>query len=140
MMAAKTSSAEAVELLLQNQADPNLLSQKNDKLNALAFALKTSNEKIISLLSEVTTQGMDSCIRVLAESNMTVSKEVKVILKKLVHDGKKDHLLEEATIFGSGHMVNFLLNESKLKWNKSSIIEALKNSILSDNVFCSPTI
>ena len=76
-MASKTSSAESVELLLQNQADPNLLSEKNEKQNALAFALKTSNEKIISLLSEVTTQGMESCVRVLAESNMTVDKEVK---------------------------------------------------------------
>ena len=77
MMAAKTSSLEAVELLLQNQADPNLLSDNNEKQNALAFALKTSNEKIISLLSEVTTQGMDSCVRVLAESNMTVGKKNK---------------------------------------------------------------
>ena len=31
MMAAKTSSAESVELLLRHQADPNLLSEKNDK-------------------------------------------------------------------------------------------------------------
>ena len=64
MMAAKTSSAESVELLLKNHADPNLLSEKNDKQNALAFALKTGNEKTISLLSEVTTQGMESCIRI----------------------------------------------------------------------------
>ena len=58
MMAAKTSSADSVELLLKNNADPNLLSEKNDKQNALAFALKTGNQKIISLLSEVTTEGI----------------------------------------------------------------------------------
>ena len=69
MMAAKTSSVESVELLLKNHADPNLLSLKNDEQNALAFALKTGNENIISLLSEVTTEGMESCIRILAESN-----------------------------------------------------------------------
>ena len=76
MMAAKTSSAESVELLLRHQADPNLLSENNEKQNALAFVLKTGNEKIISLLSEVRTRGMESCIRVLAESNMPVSKEI----------------------------------------------------------------
>ena len=100
MMAAKTSSAESVELLLNNKADPNLLSQKNEKQNALAFALKTGNEKIISLLSEVTTKGMDSCIRVLAESNMTVGKEIKVIIEKLIQEGKKDALLKESSLFG----------------------------------------
>ena len=110
MMAAKTSSAESVELLLKNHADPNLLSEKNDKQNALAFALKTGNQKIISLLSEVTTEGMESCIKVLAESNMTIGKEVKVILEKLVQEGKKDLLLKEATIFGNGNMTNFMLN------------------------------
>ena len=99
MMAAKTSSAESLELLLENGANPDLLSEKNDKQNALSFALKTGNQKIISLLSEVTTQGMESCIRILAESNMTVGKEVKVILKKLVQEGKKDLLLAEASIF-----------------------------------------
>ena len=83
MMAAKTSSAGSVELLLRHQADPNLLSEKNEKQNALAFALKTSNEKIISLLSEVTTQGMESCTKVLAESNMPISKEIKAILENL---------------------------------------------------------
>ena len=110
MMAAKTSSAESVELLLENGANPDLLSEKNDKQNALAFALKTGNQKVISLLSEVTTQGMESCIKVLAESNMTVGKEVEVILQKLVLKGKKDLLLEEATIFGNGHMAKFMLN------------------------------
>ena len=104
MMAAKTSSAEAVELLLQNQADPNLLSQKNENQNALVFALKTGNAKIISLLSEVTTRGLDSCVRVLAESNMTVGKEVKVIMQKLIEERKKDLVVNEATIYGNGHM------------------------------------
>ena len=165
MMAAKTSSADSVELLLKNNADPNLLSEKNDKQNALAFALKTGNEKVISLLSKVTMQGMKSCIRVLAESNMTIGKEVKIILKKLIQEGKKDLLLEEASTFGNGHMANFLLNEAKLRWTnasvtaitntsptailaslfkmdtkiawtKSKIKEALRNSILSDNVHC----
>ena len=98
MMAAKTSSAESVELLLNNKADPNLLSQKNEKQNALAFALKTGNEKTISLLSEVTTQGMDSCIRVLAESNMTVGKEIKVIIEKLIQEGKKRCPIERIII------------------------------------------
>ena len=120
MMAAKTSSVESVELLLKNHADPNLLSQKNDEQNALAFALKTGNENIISLLSEVTTEGMESCVRILAESNMTVGKEVKVILKKLVQEGKKDLLLAEASIFGNCHMANFLLNEAKARWTKTS--------------------
>ena len=145
-----------MELLLKNHADPNLLSQKNDKQNALAFALKTGNENIISLLSEVTTEGMESCVRILAESNMTVGKEVKVILKKLVQEGKKDLLLAEASIFGNYHLANFLLNEAKARWTKTSATaqfskffqldtkldwtksnkEALRNSILSDNVDC----
>ena len=91
MMAAKASSAEFVELLLQHQADPNLLSLNNEEQSALAFALKTGNEKIISLLSEVTTQGMESCVRVLAESKITVGKEIKVIpFYKLIQEGKKD--------------------------------------------------
>ena len=107
MMAAKTSSTKSVEILLQNHADPNLLSEKKNKQNALAFALKTSNEKSIGLLSEVTTQGMESCIRVLAESNMTVGKEVRVILKKLIQEGMKDLLLKEATIFGNGYLAIF---------------------------------
>ena len=80
----QTSSVESVELLLKNHADPNLLSQKNEEQNALASALKTGNEKIISLLSSVTTQGMESCIKILAESNMAVGKEVEEILQKLV--------------------------------------------------------
>ena len=136
MMAAKTSSAESVELLLNNKADPNLLSQKNEKQNALAFALKTGNEKIISLLSEVTTKGMDSCIRVLAESNMTVGKEIKVIIEKLIQEGKKDALLKESSLFGNGHMANFLLNDSDLDWTKAMLEEAMRNSIMSDNLNC----
>ena len=136
MMAAKTSSVDSVELLLKNHADPNLLSQKNDEQNALAFALKTGNEKISSLLSAVTTQGMESCIKILAESKMAVGKEVEVILQKLLKKGKKNLLLEEATIFGNGHMAKFMLNEAKLDWTESVVKEALRNSILSDNVDC----
>ena len=116
MMAAKTSSAKSVELLLKNKANPNLLSLKNERQNALAFALKTGNEKIISLLSDVTTEGLESCIRVLAESNLKVGKEIKVILEKLILEGRKYQLLDESSCFGNGQIANFLLNEAELHW------------------------
>ena len=115
MMAARTSSAESVELLLKKNANPNLLSQRNEKENALAIALKTGNIQIINILSAVTTEGMESCIRVLAESNRTIGDETKIILERLIIEGKMYVLLEEASIFGNGYMVDFLLNYLELK-------------------------
>ena len=139
MMAAKTSSAKSVELLLKNNADPNLLSSKKaGNQNALAFALRAGDEKTISLLCKAThhSQGLRSCVRILAESNMKVGADIKVILRKLIRENSKDLLLEEASIFGNSLMANFLLNESNVKWTKSAMKKALRNSILSDNLKC----
>ena len=138
MLAAKTSSAKSVELLLKNNADPNLLSSKKaGNQNALAFALRAGDEKTISLLCKAThhSQGLRSCVRILAESNMKVGADIKVILRKLIRENSKDLLLEEASIFGNSQMAYFILNESN-KWTKASLEKALRNSILSDNVDC----
>ena len=85
---------------------------------------------------------MESCIRVLAESNLKVGKEIKVILEKLILEGRKYQLLDESSCFGNGQIANFLLNEAELHWFmeeklwKIELEKALSTSILSDNIYC----
>ena len=56
---------------------------------------------------------------------------------------KKVILLEEACIFGNGQIANFLLNQAKSEklcknedYTKPVMQKALRNSIMSDNVYC----
>ena len=126
MVASKTSSLESAQLLVRNKANPDILD-KNGK-NALAYALKAGNLKIVKLLSEITKEGFNSCVEILSESNIeiintdgSIVNELAAVLDKIISTGHemKDKLLEQATLFGNGNMTNFLLNKSRLTQNST---------------------
>ena len=143
MVASKTSSLESAQLLVRNKANPDILD-KNGK-NALAYALKAGNLKIVKLLSEITKEGFNSCVEILSESNIeiintdgSIVNELAAVLDKIISSGHemKDKLLEQATLFGNGNLTNFLLNKSRLTWSDAMIQTSLTNAILSDDVYC----
>ena len=96
MNAAKTSSTEAVHLLLNRDpsnghkvlADPNV-ADKNG-LTALAFSLSTNNIEVINKLAEVTTQVTDTTVKILAQSTVKIEGQLgKYVEKIILNDGNK---------------------------------------------------
>ena len=137
MVASKTSSLESAQLLLRNKANTDVLDKYGR--NALAYALKAGNLKIVKLLSEITKEGFDSCIEILSESRIeiinkdgSIVNELAAVVDKIISSGHdmKDKLLEKATLFGNGNLTNFPLNKSKLTWSDAMIQTSLTNAII----------
>ena len=99
MNAAKTSSPEAVDLLLKKEpsngakvpADPNM-TDKNGR-TALAFSFSTNNTQVINTLAEVTTEAGEATIKMLAQSNVKIEGQLEKYVKQMLKNGKKRQLL-----------------------------------------------
>ena len=81
-----------------------------------------------------TSEGLDQCVSFLCQADIYVDEEVKEIVNKLLSQGKKKHLLETASFFGSKNVLDYLLNQTSQRWDELMISKALKNVILSDKV------
>ena len=121
MNAAKTSSTEAVHLLLNRDpsnghkvlADPNV-ADKNG-LTALAFSLSTNNIEVINKLAEVTTKVTDTTVKILAQSTVKIEGQLGKYVEKILNDGHKWVLMLLATFFGNPLMLDYLLSSEQSK-------------------------
>ena len=131
MNAAKTSSLEAVEQLLTNSADPNLVDE--DGLPALGYGLKSGNKEIIKKLAAVTTTGLETCITLLAQSTIAIEGEVQTLVENMVEKGYKDLVLKKASFYGCKNLLEYLLKTSNQSFEKAAMLQAVKDSIVSDD-------
>ena len=105
MNAAKTSSTEAVHLLLKMdssngdrvRADTNVTDEYGQ--TALAFSLHTNNTQVINMLAEVTTEAGEATMKMLAQANVKIEGELETFVKKMLNDGQKGKLLQLSTFF-----------------------------------------
>ena len=74
MNAAKASSTEAVKMLLENQADPDIVNE--DGYTAFAFAVKTDNVDIFNILGKVTSAATQTSLSLLAQSNFKIKGDL----------------------------------------------------------------
>ena len=72
MNAAKTSSTEAVAILLRGHADPDIVDEEG--WTALSYALKTNNVDIIERLAPITIVGIDTSISLLARTRLRMER------------------------------------------------------------------
>ena len=136
MNAAKTSSPEAVDLLLKKNpsngvkvpADPNITDE--DGHTALAFSFTTNNAQVINTLAEVTTEAGEATMKMLAQANVKIEGELETFVKEMLSDGHKDKLLQLSTFFGNSLLMDFLLNKANITWAENDLVE---NVIKSDD-------
>ena len=134
MCAAKTSSTEAVELLLEKGADPDICNE-SDGSNALSLALGTGNMEVIQMLCKVTTDpdGFNSCITALAQSNIKIVGKMKKFIKRLLEAGKTKLLIEKASFYGNSILLDYILTEDPNILFKCDMTKITRNVIISDN-------
>ena len=165
MRAAKTSSSEAVKILLSKGADPNLVYKYQDSdgpkerriidedIPALAFAFETGNIEVINLLCKVTSVGLDACIPKLAqtfilntsdsnENQDTISDDIESFIRKLRDDScsKIKQLFERASFYGNSSILHHILKEYRSVITDQDLFVALQNIVYSDNVEAFQTI
>ena len=134
MCAAKTSSTEAVTLLLEKGADPDVCNG-SDGSNALSLAFSTGNMSIIQMLCNVTEDphGFNSCITALAKSNIKIISGLKKFIQKLFLAGKTKLLMEKASFYGNSVLLDYILTEDPNILFKCDMNKITKNVIMSDN-------
>ena len=118
MNAAKASSTEAVKMLLENQADPDVINEEG--YTAFAFAVKTDNIKVFKILGKVTSAATSTSLRLLAQSNFRIKGNLfkKIPKMKRYNQGmitssdKLDNLFYESAFFGNPLMLDYLLNQN----------------------------
>ena len=82
MIASKTNSEEAVELLLRNGANPDVVVKFNDEeYNALKFAIEAENILMVSKLMEVTNDGLKVSFNKLTDSGFDWKKDEDAFTK-----------------------------------------------------------
>ena len=111
MIAAQTSSLEAVNWLLDKGADPNLVDNK--KLTALCHAILAENIPIIKKLLKITSMMLGKSLEMLAESTMKIGPEIISIIKLILNSrpDKVPSFLESSTIFGKHECTEMLFKE-----------------------------
>ena len=117
MLAAQTNSEELVELLLNENADPNQVDKDNQ--SSLTHSILAENASIIARLFEITTVGMQNSLERLAEAfidwkeNSSSFERIKSAIKE--HINKDSHLfkifLVRTAIFGNQAWLKYLIDE-----------------------------
>ena len=137
MCAAKTSSSEAVSLLLSKGADPNICEENFDgnSLNALACAITTGNKEIIEILCKLTTNpdGFNTCIVELAKANLDIDGELKTFLSKAFASNRVKFALEKSSFYGNAKLLQFVLQQNPNILFKSKVPKIMENVIKSDS-------
>ena len=73
MLAAKTNNPEAINLLLQRGADPDIVDKNN--FTALTHAIGTKSLEIVKTLIKKTTQQLNISLEKLAESELEIDDD-----------------------------------------------------------------
>ena len=138
MTAAKTSSTEAVRILLKKDdnlnsaavADPNKVDGHG--ITALDYALKTDNAEIIDILAEVTSVFTNESIKILAQSNAKVVGHLEEYIQRIInqYQGSVKLLLSSATFYGNSQLIEYLLFKTKPQLSD----DCIENVINSDDV------
>ena len=82
MVAARTNSLEAIDLLLQKKAEPNHVDSQ--KYTALSYAIMSENIEIVKKLFKITFAQLDDSLKLLSQSLIKIDKELRIILKLLI--------------------------------------------------------
>ena len=118
-------------------ADPNLTNK--DGMTALAYSLKTENQKIIEKLCFYTTENLDSYIKLLSQNKKICIGDkngIEVFIQRLLKKENQPILLDKASFFGNKMLVKYLVYNNNIQWKKKEVEDALKNSILVDSADC----
>ena len=117
MLAAQTNSEESLELLLNENADPNQVDKDNQ--SSLTHSILAENASIIARLFEITTVGMQNSLERIAEAfidwkeNSSSFERIKSAIKE--HINKDSHLfkifLVRTAIFGNQAWLKYLIDE-----------------------------
>ena len=139
MNAAKTSSTEAVAILLRGHADPDIVDEEG--WTALSYALKTNNVDIIKRLAPITIVGIDTSISLLAMTRLRMDRGLEFYVKDILASNRGEDLLKKSSFFGNTNILDYLLKDSHLlnkeydyAWSEDVISTCLENVIKSDNV------
>ena len=119
------------------KADPNHANKSGQ--TALFFALKTDNQEIVNKLCEVTTENLDSYIKLLAQNRklkIENNNELEKFITRLVQDGRQSLMLEKGSFFGNSKLLKFLFTNANTEWQRVEVEDALKNAVMSDNPDC----
>ena len=132
MLAAQTNSEELVDLLLNENADPNQVDKENQ--SSLTHAILAENASIIARLFEITTVGMQNSLERLAEAfidwkeNSSSFERIKSAIKE--HINKDSHLfkifLVRTAIFGNTPWLKFLFEEYQSMIKSLDKVERIK--------------
>ena len=117
--------------------DPNQQNQSGQ--TALSFALQTDNQEIINKLCKVTTENLDSCIKLLAQNKglkIENNNELEKFAKRLIQDRKQSLMLEKGSFFGNSNFLKFLFNNTNNEWQNKEVQDALKNAVIADDPDC----
>ena len=145
MIASKTNSEEAVELLLRNGANPDVVVKFNDEeYNALKFAIEAENILMVCKLMEVTNDGLKISYNKLTDSGFDWKKDedaftklTSIIMKNIEVENDLFHpFIESAAEFGNKIWLRFLRLEFPNLFKKLSpenIHKILELAIHSDD-------
>ena len=132
MLAAQTNSEELVELLLNENADPNQVDKDNQ--SSLTHSILAENASIIARLFEITTVGLQNSLERLAEAfidwqeNQSSFERIKSVIKE--HINKDSHLfkifLVRTAIFGNTPWLKFLFEEYQSMIKSLDKVERIK--------------
>ena len=117
--------------------DPNQQNQSGQ--TALSFALQTDNQEIINKLCKVTTENLDSYIKLLAQNKglkIENNNELEKFAKRLIQDRKQSLMLEKGSFFGNSKFLKFLFNNTNNEWQNKEVQDALKNAVMADDPDC----
>ena len=132
MLAAQTNSEESLELLLNENADPNQVDKDNQ--SSLTHSILAENASIIARLFEITTVGLQNSLERLAEAfidwkeNSSSFERIKSAIKE--HINKDSHLfkifLVRTAIFGNTPWLKFLFEEYQSMIKSLDKVERIK--------------
>ena len=134
MLAAKTNNIEAVDLLLEKNADPNDADENG--FTALTYAIIAGNVETIKKLLLKTERNLKTSLEKLAETTITNEFIQKGVKKMLINDRKLFKIFADASsFFGNSIWLQWLLyTDTFTKFIPDLIIKKIfENVIKSDN-------
>ena len=134
IIAAKTNSADAIKLLLNRKADPNIKDKEG--FTALTYGILEENVEATELLLPITTEKLDVSLVTLAKTTSTfeVSQSIKDEIKNIISTNKSLlwTFLEKVSFFGNYLWLGWFMKnfpEEKSYFEKLETI--LRNVIMS---------